>query len=485
MLRGILSGLFWGAILIGGVLAAASLLSPLPATVAPQTSAEAPKETAEEPQQSGAPETTSRADEAVPEGEAGAVPAAEGSEQTSVGDTASAPKPETATDSAEMAAPTEAAEDGAVAMSTDSPVLPNPQSQTPSAPATETELSISTNPTQPAAPDTGENGAFPTPSVSEAEETNEEEAVADAEEVAPEAAVETEESLVTEATPTEEAEDITPNAEATEEMAEDQGEESFLKPATDLNESFEQHKSTRLPTVGEAEEETIDAMASRPVEANAEGFENAEEKPVMSVVLIDTGAQDFDMEALESFPYPLTIAVSTLDPEVGAKSADYRARGFEVLALIDMPAEASATDVEQAMQAHLSVSGAFVGVMEGLSEGLQSSKEISDQVTDALLGSGHGLLLFDNGLNTAQKLAAKEGVPSATVFRDFDDKGQTAVVMRRFLDQAAFKAAQEDGVVMVGRLRDETISALLLWALQDRVSTVAMAPVSAVLDTIN
>ncbi|WP_294224865.1 divergent polysaccharide deacetylase family protein, partial [uncultured Shimia sp.] len=177
--------------------------------------------------------------------------------------------------------------------------------------------------------------------------------------------------------------------------------------------------------------------------------------------------------------------VSTLDPNVAEKSVDYRTRGFEVLAMMDMPTDATASDVEQALQAHLSVSDAFVGVMEGLDDGLQSSKEISDQVTQALLGSGHGLLMFANGLNTAQKLAAKEGVPSATVFRDFDDNGQSAVVMRRFLDQAAFKAGQEQGVVMVGRLRDEAISALLLWALQDRAGTVAMAPVSATFDTIN
>jgi len=334
----------------------------------------------------------------------------------------------------------------------------------------DSELSISTNPPQPAAPDVAENEVFPTPSESDAPE---------------EAAAE--ESLVIEAAPIEEAEDITPNAESAEEdMVEDaQTQESLLKPATNLNEKFEQRTSTRLPTVGANEEESVDTLAARPVEVNAEQFENAEEKPVMAIVLVDTGEAAFDMEALESFPYPLSIAVSTLDPNVAAKTADFRARGFEVLAMVDMPSDATASDVEQALQAHLSVSDAFVGVMEGLDDGLQGSKEISDQVTQALLESGHGLLMQTNGLNTAQKLAAKEGVPSNTVFREFDTGEQTAVVMRRFLDGAAFKAGQEQGVVMVGQLRDEAISALLLWALQDRAGTVAMAPVSAALDTIN
>ena len=54
---------------------------------------------------------------------------------------------------------------------------------------------------------------------------------------------------------------------------------------------------------------------------------------------------------------------------------------------------------------------------------------------------------------------------------------------RRCLDQAAFRAGQEDGVVMLGRLREETISALMLWALQDRAAQVALVPVSGVLRT--
>ena len=54
--------------------------------------------------------------------------------------------------------------------------------------------------------------------------------------------------------------------------------------------------------------------------------------------------------------------------------------------------------------------------------------------------------------------------------------------MRRFLDQAAFRAGQEEaGVIMMGRVRPDTISALLLWGLQDRASRVALAPVSALL----
>jgi polysaccharide deacetylase 2 family uncharacterized protein YibQ len=160
----------------------------------------------------------------------------------------------------------------------------------------------------------------------------------------------------------------------------------------------------------------------------------------------------------------------------------YRAAGFEVMALSDMPLGATAGDTETLLRAALREVPEVVAVMEGDATGLQSDKAISDQVTSVLQETGHGAVFFASGLNTAQKLASKNGVAAASVFRDFDGKGQSATVMRRFLDQAAFKARQQpDGVVMVGRLQPETISALLLWGLQDRATRVALAPISAVL----
>jgi len=152
-----------------------------------------------------------------------------------------------------------------------------------------------------------------------------------------------------------------------------------------------------------------------------------------------------------------------------------------VMTLMDLPQGATAADAEVSLSVVLANAPKAVAVMEGVGTGVQGSRETSDQITEALKSSGHGLVLQSKGLNTAQKLALREGVPTGLVFRDFDSAGQTASVIRRFLDQAAFRAGQEGGVIMVGRLRPETISALLLWGLQDRAERVALAPISAVL----
>jgi polysaccharide deacetylase 2 family uncharacterized protein YibQ len=321
----------------------------------------------------------------------------------------------------------------------------------PTAPADEGK--ISTDPAQPAPPPDGDQSAFP--------------------------------QEVTEAV------DATPKAEADAPPAPTQRTDP-LPSVTDPVESDPAQNRPRIGTpVGtftdrdEAEEEPAAAPPpepKRPIEANAVAFDNPEAKPLMSIILLDDEAGTIGPEALSAFPYPISIAVDPLSSDAQARAEMYRAAGFEVMAQIDMPQGATAGDTETLLRAALAQMPGAVAVMEGAQTGLQSDKPVSDQAAAILVETGHGLVLFPKGLNTAQKLAAQEGVPSATVFRDFDAKGQNASIIRRFLDQAAFKARQEEnGVIMLGRMRADTISALLLWGLQDRASSVALAPISALL----
>jgi polysaccharide deacetylase 2 family uncharacterized protein YibQ len=225
--------------------------------------------------------------------------------------------------------------------------------------------------------------------------------------------------------------------------------------------------------------------ADTPLRRFAQPFDNAEGKPLMSIVLMDTGADldadEIGLPALSSFPYPVSFAVDASLPDAATRMARYRAEGFDVLAIVDLPQGAQPTDAEVSLSVALDTLDEVIGVLEGTGEGLQTSREVADQVTGILKASGHGLVAQSKGLNSMPNLANKEGVPAAAVFRDFDSEGQDARVIRRFLDQAAFKAGQEGGVIMLGRLRPQTIEALLVWGLADRAGAVALAPVSAVL----
>nr|WP_322866067.1 divergent polysaccharide deacetylase family protein [Aquicoccus sp. G2-2]MEA1113344.1 divergent polysaccharide deacetylase family protein [Aquicoccus sp. G2-2] len=201
-------------------------------------------------------------------------------------------------------------------------------------------------------------------------------------------------------------------------------------------------------------------------------------KPEMSVVLIDQGTGPVGVEALAGFPYPLSIAVDTSRSDAEDTMAKYRAAGFEVLAMIKLPDGAQPEDVEVAMPVLMAKVPEAVAVMEAPGLGIQFDRKVSDQVTRILADTGQGLLLYPKGLDTARKLATKNGVPAATVFRDLDDKGQDARAIRRFLNFGTVKASDGEGVVMVGRMRADTLSALILWALEDKTRQVAIVPLS-------
>ncbi|KUP90908.1 divergent polysaccharide deacetylase family protein [Tritonibacter horizontis] len=217
-----------------------------------------------------------------------------------------------------------------------------------------------------------------------------------------------------------------------------------------------------------------------PFARNSEPVGALTDLPMMSIVLIEEEGA-VGAEALADFPYPLAFAIDPSDPKAVERMAARRAAGFEVMILADLPREASPQDAETALPIWFDRLPGALGVLEGIDTGVQGNRPLADQVATIVQDAGYGLVLQDNGLNTVQKMALREGVPAGVVFRDFDGAGQDPRAMRRFLDQAAFRAGQEGGVVMLGRLKPDTISALLVWGLQDRASTVALVPVSATL----
>lgn len=524
-------GTFWGfltgIVVSGAVAGAVSLMSPpLGARVPEATALDVPAGS-EFNQSREDREADLPANEPTPEaGGAPRVVAPEADDLSALddADTAPAGQPEAGGAEGALDAPDAGDAGTGVAVESESPVLPSPQAMVPDAPAGEEELSISTEPAQPVQPSVEtESGVFPSPETDPAAgaapeaEAVPETGAAPETEPAPETEAAPEEAQIPEAASPDEAEaapevmDV-PEAQSPDEVspgtaqpqdvpeggadAPEAGEDEETAPSGTIENIATGVTTDRLPSLRAAPEgeepdapdatedgDSPEAEDTRPpLERFAAPFENPEGKPLMSIVLIDDGSGPVGPEVLADFPYPVSLAVDASWDGASQRARVYRAAGLEVLALADLPDNATARDTEVAMQSFLSAVPEAVAVMEAPGDALQSNRAASQQLAEILLDSGHGLLMFPEGLNTAQQLAAKAGVPSAAVFRDFDDQGQDATVIRRFLDQAAFRAGQEEnGVIMVGRLRPDTISALLLWGLQDRASRVALAPVSAVL----
>ncbi|MEQ5870593.1 divergent polysaccharide deacetylase family protein [Sagittula sp. NFXS13] len=264
------------------------------------------------------------------------------------------------------------------------------------------------------------------------------------------------------------------------------------KPAASLTERDPAVPQGRLPAVTSSSEKdeapdsgepaTLGALSDdSPLVKFSVPFKPEDGVPRMAIVLIDDGSGPMGPAELETFPFPVTFAIDPAHPNPAEAARGYRERGFEVLALADMPDGAQPSDVEVTLAGLLDTVPEAVGVLEGPSGGLQSSRAIASQAAAFLGASGHGLVMEQNGLNTAQKLAAKEGVPSASLFRDLDGEGQDQALIRRTLDQASFRARQEGEAVMLGRIRADTVSALLLWGLQDRGNTITLVPISTIL----
>ncbi|MDJ0825157.1 MAG: divergent polysaccharide deacetylase family protein [Rhodobacter sp.] len=235
----------------------------------------------------------------------------------------------------------------------------------------------------------------------------------------------------------------------------------------------------RLPSIGA--QPVVANLTEPALIAHAAPFEGAPGVPVMSVVLRDAGADRPDIASLAEFPVALTVAIDPTAADAAEAMAAYRAAGVELVVLTPLPDGAAPADVEVAFQSFLQTVPETVAVLDVPEALLQENRPRAVQVAGILAESGHGLITYDRGLNAGLQVAANAGVKAASVFRTFDDGASDRSAMKRLLDQGAFRAGQENGVVMVGELRDETLSALTEWSLTNRASTVALAPVSTLL----
>lgn len=207
-----------------------------------------------------------------------------------------------------------------------------------------------------------------------------------------------------------------------------------------------------------------------------------EGKPLISIVLLDDGAMPGAEAALAGLPFPVTIALDPARDDAAERLALYRGSGFEVAALARLPEGATPQDVEVSLQAVFQTLPEGIAVLDLGMGGFQTDRAVTRQAMDILASQGRGFLGLAQGLNMAARTAGDAGVPWAEIYRELDDDGQDARVIRRFVDQAAFRARQGEDVVLVGRIRPDTLSALILWGTANLDDSVALVPASMILN---
>ncbi|NEY91278.1 divergent polysaccharide deacetylase family protein [Tabrizicola oligotrophica] len=220
-----------------------------------------------------------------------------------------------------------------------------------------------------------------------------------------------------------------------------------------------------------------------PLRRYARPFENPDAKPLFVILLVDTGAADVPRAELAALPFPVTFVLDPMAQGAAEAAAIYRAAGQEVVMLATgIPQGATPGDLEQSFAGLEGRLPEAVALIDTAAAAFQEDRKLSAEVVTLLAVQGRGLITFDRGLNAADQVARREGLPSATIFRSLDDDGEEAPLIRRYLDRAAFKAAQEGEVAVIGTARRETITALLEWTVEGRSASVALAPITALMD---
>jgi polysaccharide deacetylase 2 family uncharacterized protein YibQ len=210
-------------------------------------------------------------------------------------------------------------------------------------------------------------------------------------------------------------------------------------------------------------------------------FENPEGRPLLSIVLVHVGDGPPDPAQLASLPANVSFAVDAGGANAPDIARAYRAAGREVVMIPSLPASATPQDIEQALQANFDRVPEAVALMDLTGSSFQSDRNAVSQVVAVAGATGHGLITFPRGLNTAHQEAQRSGVPAGLIFRDIDGAGEDQEQIGRALDRAAFRARQDEAVILVGTTAVQTLAAVIEWSLGTRAQSVTIAPVSAAL----
>ena len=249
--------------------------------------------------------------------------------------------------------------------------------------------------------------------------------------------------------------------------------------------------TVRINRPGAAPEETENETSATPEAAAlpadapallrfAAPFENAEGLPVIAVLLVDTGEMDPALASSDNLGFTPTVAINALGADAGSKLAAYQAAGAEVAMQLDLPDGARPSDVEVAFEAAFELLP-DAAMLFSNGSGAIEERSVVAQVMEILAADGHGFVTVQRGFGSAARTAEQAGVPAATVLRDLDGAGEDKRAITRALDQAAFRARQTGEIVLLGRMRPETVDALRDWAADLGRETLAIAPVTAIL----
>lgn len=227
--------------------------------------------------------------------------------------------------------------------------------------------------------------------------------------------------------------------------------------------------------------DTEEDAALPALEAFAAAFENPDDLPLLAVILVDDGTNDAAVGAVAALGFAPTVALNVLQGDAGDKMVGYRNAGVEVALQTGLPAGSQPADVEVAFEAAFDILPEAAMLFSDGSGVLQNDRAVTAQAMEVLAAQGRGFVGVQRGLGNATREAEALGVPAVAVGREIDGAGKDQRAIIRDLDQAAFRARQSGGAVILAPATAEVLAALQVWAADLDQDQLLLAPVSAVL----
>ncbi|MCJ8139830.1 divergent polysaccharide deacetylase family protein [Falsirhodobacter halotolerans] len=190
-------------------------------------------------------------------------------------------------------------------------------------------------------------------------------------------------------------------------------------------------------------------VADRPraLDLYARPFANPEGRPMLSIILIDTGPLG---DRPVNLPFPVSFAIPPRVADAAALAQARRDGGQEVLMVLGAVDDPRLPEAVAGMEAR-------VGPLD---------------LAPPMQAEGRGLITWR---------PMERDVPQAAITAVLDGQGETADQIVAALDAAAAVALRDGRAVVVGDVRDETVAALERFAASAGAQGVVLAPVSAVL----
>lgn len=226
----------------------------------------------------------------------------------------------------------------------------------------------------------------------------------------------------------------------------------------------------------------FESLSKVAIVRNAVDFNAPPDQPLLSVIMVDTGDGALDLDQIEQLPFRITVGVDAAADNANDLAQLYRSVGSEIALIPTLPIDGRAQDIAMALSFNIEVVPTAVAILDATGSDFQTDRMATTEVVAAAATSGLGVVTYSRGLNSSRNIAAQAGVPTGLVFRAVDPELTEAPAIGRALDQAAFRARRDGSVIVVMPARQDMLNALVSWSFETQSATVALAPLSAVLD---